>query len=140
MAGACLGVVSILTRKLSDISFSVALFYAGVVAVLLTSAIICLDSKIRGTPILTFSYSFSQYMFVLIAIICNFSSLSTCTIAYQNDNPAYLGIINYQQLVYAFIADIFVFHVPVQGLLQISAICILVAMNLVLIFSRLKNK
>ena len=81
MTGASLGIVSILTRKLSDISFSVTLFYAGAVSVFVMSTVIYFDSKFRGTPLLTFSYSMKQYMYVLLAVTSNFAALSTCTIA-----------------------------------------------------------
>ena len=81
LTGACLAIVSILTRKLSDISFSVALFYAGAVSVFVMSAVIYFDSKFRGTPLLTLSYSMNQYIYVLLAVTSNFAALSTCTIA-----------------------------------------------------------
>ena len=82
LTGISIGGVNVFSRKLSDLSFSVQLFYVGVVMSVSTSAIIYFDYKLRGTPIMTFSYSFDQYVLIACTAVSNFISISTATIAF----------------------------------------------------------
>ena len=82
LTGVCIGGVNVFSRKLSDLSFSVQLFYVGIVMTVSTSVIIFGDNKLRGTPVMTFSYSFDQYVLILSTAVANFISISSATIAF----------------------------------------------------------
>ena len=73
-------------------------------------------------------------------MLCNFAGLMCYVGACQNDNPAILQILSYSGLVYAFLIDQFIFKLPMQGNMQLVAVFILISMNVLLIWSRLKNK
>ena len=96
LTGICIGGVNVFSRRLSDLSFSVQLFYVGIMMSVATSAIIFGDYKLRGTPVMTFSYSFDQYVLILSTAVSNFISISSATIAFQNDNPGFISILNNQ--------------------------------------------
>ena len=96
LAGTSLGAVNVFSRKLSDVSFALQLFYVGVTIAVSSVFLIGGAKWIFDTPVLTFSYSLSQYGLILATALTNFLSIATHTIAFQNDNPGFLAILNNQ--------------------------------------------
>ena len=82
LSGFCIGGVNVFSRKLSDLSFSVQMFYVGILMTVVTSVIIFADNKLRGTPVMTFSYSFDQYVPMVGMAVANFISISAGTVAF----------------------------------------------------------
>ena len=96
LAGTSLGAVNVFSRKLSDVSFALQLFYVGV-CIVATSVVLILGNKyLFDAPALTFKYSLHQYVLILATAVTNFISIATHTIAFQNDNPGFLAILNNQ--------------------------------------------
>ena len=93
------------------IPFSVVLFYYGVMAFGVAVVMVVTHSLITGQSVSIFSYSKKQYSITLGSCILNFLGLVCNCIAMQNDNPAFLSILGYSSLLYAFLADTFIFHV-----------------------------
>ena len=96
LAGTSLGAVNVFSRKLSDVSFALQLFYVGVAIVASTVVIILGNKFLFDASVLTFSYSLNQYVLILATAVTNFISIATHTVAFQNDNPGFLAILNNQ--------------------------------------------
>ena len=88
------------------------LFYSSSVAAIIALIILFSDHILNQSPLMTLSYSLTQYVLIVLAMSCNFAGLSCFVVACQNDNPALLQILNYSGLVYAFLIDQFVFELP----------------------------
>ena len=82
LAGASLGAVNVFSRKLSDVSFALQLFYVGIAITASTVILIIGNKCLFDAPILTFSYSLNQYVLILGTAVTNFISISPHTIAF----------------------------------------------------------
>ena len=81
----------------------------------------------------------NQYFWTSLSSSLNFAGLSFHCIALQNDNPAFLTILGYATLIYAFFADTFIFEDKIQGVLQLTGVGMILIMNLLLVCSKLKE-
>ena len=73
--------IAVLNRLLEDVPTSVALFYAGAVAVIISIVMSFSEHFITEKPIQTFSYGLSEYCFIIVACLSNFVALSFLVIA-----------------------------------------------------------
>ena len=81
ITSACLGFLSVLNRVLTGISFSVQLFYAGCVATIIALIFLFSDHILNQSPLMTLSYSLTQYVLIALAMSCNFAGLSCFVVA-----------------------------------------------------------
>jgi len=102
----CNGAVSVATRLMQKMNWSVILFYYSVVA-LVTVTIVYLATAGEFSRI--YSYNAEQYKYIVITSCLNVVSLSCRTISNQNEKSGIISMIGYIGIVYACLFDFFVF-------------------------------
>ena len=104
------------SRRMQDVPFSILLFYLGLLSFPIAVLTILVESLLLNQNLRILTYSTTQYISLITPSFVNFFVLLTQCIAMQNDNPAFLTILGYSSLIYAFAADTFIFKVSVNGL------------------------
>lgn len=128
---------SLLTRVLYQVEASVILAWYGVLATILLFLGGCIEAMVLGQTFYFVDYSAMQWGLILVIGILLTVTLTLYTIAMQNENPAFLSLIGYVGVVYAFIGDIFLFHVEFTTLELITAF-LLVALTALVICDKLR--
>lgn len=104
--------VGVCTRKLKALHFSIIMFTYAWIASLILLVFLTVDyfatQKIGTTPRI-FTYSKENYLLMFGCALFNAFGMNLLTIARQSYKLAFVMIISYSTLVYAFIADMAVF-------------------------------
>ena len=124
--------LTLLSRRMQDVSFSVLTFWYGCIAVPISTIVIFGESWINQTSIRFFDYAASQYGWMLLITTMNFSAFCAQTIASQNERSGYVTLLGYIGLVCSFLGDYFAFHEVPNGL-EVFGVCLILLINIVLI-------
>ena len=99
-------VVGVVVRKLRNIHYAHILFYYGALSVVIFSSYLLYDGKYTIV-----SYSYKQYLLLLLVTILNTVSKNFETLAFQTEKSSFISLIGYSYVIYAFILDIFYFNI-----------------------------
>jgi len=115
---------NVLSRKLKNVHFSVLCFYHPIVGTTIAVAIMLVNFILTGaTPGI---YSAEIYGYLGLCCACDFININSTNIAFQNDSSGFIAIIGYMSMVYGFLADEFIFHLPITGYDLLGAVLIAV--------------
>ena len=105
--------VGVCTRKLKQLHFSIIMFTYAWVASLILIVFLTIEYFVTqfGQIPRIFTYSRENYLLMFGCALFNAFGMNLLTIARQSYKLAFVMIISYSTLVYAFIADLAVFHV-----------------------------
>ena len=117
---------------MQKIPFAVLNVYYGIFAFFATVLMIVGEAIIMDKPLRIFSYDRNQYLITILASVINFGTISSQTIAMQNERPGFVALLGYIGLVYAFLSDTFIFHERFSPL-ELAGITIIIVLNLMLI-------
>lgn len=131
----CYAVVSILTRQMQSMHFSVMLFYYSIVASVCSALMILCQAWIKDEPIRLFTYDGEQWLFLCSVSVVNFIGLNCQTIALQNERSGFITLLGYIGLVYAFLGDIFIFNETFQWL-ELLGVAVVLSLNIALICAK----
>lgn len=135
-----MAVVVVTTRKLRKIHYSIMLFNYGLIATVLygTCAILMwlADPNAKAWPSI-FYYGRQQWINLAVIAVFNTTAQYFATQAFQRGKSSFVTIVGEVNTVYAFLFDLFIFHVDFQPLQIVGALTV-VTFTLALICQ--KNK
>jgi EamA domain-containing membrane protein RarD len=103
--------VGVITRKLQNIHFSTTLTTYAILGSIFLFLILVIESLASWTaPRLFTDYSSSQFGWIVLASAVNLLALILNILASQNGKTAIIQVLHYMALIYAFLADFFVFN------------------------------
>ena len=124
--------VTLLCRSLQRINFSVILFWLGAVAVPVNFIMILGESWFSDIEIRLWSYSASQYGWMLMITVLNFIGFCAQTIAAQNERSGFVTLLGYIGLVYSFLGDLLIFNeMPIA--LEVVGVALIFVNNLIVV-------
>jgi len=106
--------MNICNRRLQGTHFSVVMFFHGALGFtvpLVITLIYC-----ACTDLTMFQYAAAGWLWICMGGLSDLLACSFNVIAFQNDESAFISVLNYSQVFYAFILDIFVFEESINGL------------------------
>ena len=110
-----MSLISVSTRRLKSIDYSVIQFYYGAVSSILIGLIILIQSLNRGT--LPFSgVSLTTWLELVAASVVNMVAQAMMTVCNQRGNPATVGLLSYVAVFYSFMADLLIFGISFTAL------------------------
>lgn len=113
-------IIAVSSRVLKQVNFAVIMFNYGLIQALIFGFIL-LGIYAQNTR-LPFNYdSISTYAELLISNLANVAGLSLVLIAYQNANPAIVGMFMYLGVAYNFLADFIIFNSQISTLQLLGA-------------------
>ena len=113
-------IIAVSSRVLKQVNFAVIMFNYGLIQALIFGFIL-LGIYAQNTR-LPFNYdSISTYTELLISNLANVAGLSLVLIAYQNANPAIVGMFMYLGVAYNFLADFIIFNSQISTLQLLGA-------------------
>ena len=101
--------INVLARKMKDLHYSIIQFWFSAIGLVILLVYMVLDSIIRVELPNMLSYDGSQWKYLTLTGVFSAANLTCLVIAYQNDKSATIALLAYIALVYAFLADIFIF-------------------------------
>jgi len=113
---------NVLNRSLKEVHFSVLLFYHTLIGSMLCLLIFGTYSAVKGVPFL--SNTREGWVIIVISGVLDFVCVGSMIIAYQSDTTAFVSLLGYSQVVYAFLIDIFVFKQTITGFQLFCALVI----------------
>ena len=125
--------IAVMARTMKHIHFSVIMFWFSFIGVILMSTALAFISVLSNDATGIFNYEWPQYYPLILTGIFSASNLTCLTIAYQSDNSSTVSLLSYISLVYAFMADVLIFHHHFQPL-EIAGALIITTFNLASIF------
>lgn len=105
----CYALVSVLTRKMQALHYSIVLFYYAIFSVLALMAILIIESYIKDEPLRILTLSWYQIGLMTLTSTFNTFGLVFNTIALQNEKSGFITSIGYISIVYSFMGDLIVF-------------------------------
>ena len=109
IASVTLSAIGVLTRQLQHLHYLVQLAHYQLFAMLALAVIVFGESLFLWKPLRLTSYSFYQWKLLVLASALNSIFLQFQTIAFKLERTGFLMLIGYIGLIYAFLADIFIF-------------------------------
>ena len=106
----CFGLVSVLTRKMNKVHFTIVLFYYSLSATLVVLGLMVSINAYNGVPTQLWHYTGEQYSILLGLSAFNTVAMFFNTRALQLESSGFITTINQMGIVYAFLGDIFLFH------------------------------
>lgn len=106
----CYSLISVLTRKMQKIHYSVVLFYYGVFSVVTLTVALVIESFVKDEPLRFIRMSWMQLAVINVASGFNCVGIVSHTIATQNEKSGFITSIAYVSLIYAFCGDLFIFE------------------------------
>lgn len=130
----CYSLVSVLTRKMQKIHYSVVLLYYGAFSVVTLTSVLVIESFLNGEPLRFIHVTWEQLFIMAVASSFNTVGIISHTISLQNEKSGFITAIGYVSLVYAFAGDLLIFgqNFSIQ---EVIGVAIIVAAILCLIFS-----
>lgn len=116
-------------RRLKNVHFAIVLFYHSIFGFLISGVIIILKSLITGDAIMIFNFTGTQYLFILCGCAFDWLSLSLQTRAFQLDSSAFLSLVGYSSIVYAFVLD-FVINGETITLIELMGVLMILAVTI----------
>ena len=112
--------IAVSSRVLKQVNFAVIMFNYGLTQALIFGFIL-LGLYTQNTR-LPFNYdSFTTYAELLISNLANVAGLSLILVAYQNANPAIVGMFMYLGVAYNFLADFILFNAQISSMQIVGA-------------------
>ena len=139
LTSVCYASVSILTRKMQKITFSVISFYYSCLAFPIVCIMILGESWVHGHAIRLWSYDGEQYAWMCGLSTINFFGLNAALIAMQNERSGFVTMMGYIGVVYAFLGDILIFNEKLAWL-EVVGILIVLTMNISLVCSKFQKE
>jgi len=99
----------VLNRTLKEISFSVVMFYHGLIGVLLTMLAISSDMYVNGSEFRLAQYPSHIFWLTVFSGLLDGLRGYCMTIAFQSDSSGFVSLFGYINVAYAFAADVFIF-------------------------------
>lgn len=142
--------ITVMTRKMKEIHFSILLFYYGMIASTVVGVYLGLEYLVQSvngtyTPVNSTCTSFrflcynsTQWGTLLIIGVLNAASMNFMTIAMQLEDGAFVNSILYIQLVYALIIDLTYFEIKFN-VYEIVGAAIILVFNIGSIVYKVKN-
>ena len=113
------------------------MFWFSAIGVLVLDAFLACNAFIFQEVPQIFRYSAEQYFYLSMTGVFSALNLTCLTIAFQNDKSATVSLLAYIALVYAFLADIFIFkHDFVK--LELAGAFVITFFNLFTIIYKMK--
>ena len=128
----CEASVTLLSRSLQDVNFSVLLFWYGVVAVPANLLIVLCEAYVNSHSFRLLEYDAGQYMWMLLIAFFNFIGVCSQTIAAQNERSGFVTLLGYIGLVYAFMGDLLIFS-EVPNALEVIGVGVILILNVVVV-------
>lgn len=105
----CYALVSVLTRSMQALHYSIVLFYYAIFSVLALMAILVAESYIKNEPLRILTLSWYQIGLMTLTSTFNTFGLVFNTIALQNEKSGFITSIGYISIVYSFMGDLIIF-------------------------------
>jgi drug/metabolite transporter (DMT)-like permease len=105
----CYSLVSVLTRKMQKIHYSVVLVYYGAFSVIALTLVLVIESLLNGEPLRFINVTWEQLLVMAVASSFNTVGIISHTISLQNEKSGFITAIGYVSLIYAFAGDVFIF-------------------------------
>jgi drug/metabolite transporter (DMT)-like permease len=99
----------VLNRTLKEISFSVVMFYHGLIGVVLTIMFISGDMVVNGSDFRLAQYPSHIFWLTVFSGLLDGLRGYCMTIAFQSDSSGFVSLFGYINVAYAFAADVFIF-------------------------------
>ena len=118
-------VITVQSRMLQGYHFIVLQFWVAAFSVLFTGAILVIENLSTGGPFRAFQYDGTQYLWIAGIAVSQILCMMAKIITFQNERPAFVSIMTYVSIVYAFAGDIVVFDKVPYPLTVIGCVIIL---------------
>ena len=116
-------VSAVSTRRLKTMHFSVLQFYLASVSTL--SSLIWLIVMATQQEIFAFEGAV-PWVEIVVGSLCDYFSQMLMIFMMQSMNPAVVGMFSYVKVFYAFLSDIFIFHMTLSTLQLVGCIAVFV--------------
>ena len=103
------GMLAVLARTMKDIHFSILMFWFSAIGVFVLNIYLGCNAFMRKELPTIFTYNKEQYFYLGMTGVFSALNLTCLTIAFQNDKSATVSLLAYIALVYAYLADIFIY-------------------------------
>ena len=130
--------MNISNRRLQGTHFSVVMFFHSLLGFTIPLLIVVLYCVITGATF--FQYVPAGWLWLSIGALCDLIGCIFNVTAFQNDESAFIAVIQYSQVFYAFLVDIFAFKQGITGLQLILALSIMAATCSVAVYKLIKSQ
>jgi len=128
----------VLNRKLKSVHFLVIQFYHAILGLIFAITFLLLEHYMLGIDWRV--HPMHVMAGLLLACVLDFICMNTQTIAFQKDSSGFVSIIGYIGVLYAFLADTFIFHDSISTVEMASAFVILLVTMSVTVFKLRENQ
>jgi len=114
------------------------MFFHSALGFTIPLVITLLFCAITGTTF--FQYDAAGWTWLTIGALCDLVGCIFNVIAFQNDESAFIAVVQYSQVFYAFVVDIVAFNQGITGLQLVLALSIMAATCSVAVYKLLKSE
>ena len=114
---------NVINRYLKGLHYAMVIFYHALCGLTLAASYILIEHFVTGNPFRT--YTADQYKTILLCCFFDFCAVNCQTLAFQNDTSGFVSLIGYMGVIYAFMADVFIFDVTISPVEIVGALLIL---------------
>ena len=129
--------LNVLARTMKDLHYSLIQFWFSAIGLAFLIVYIIISCCVRGDWPTFFYYDGEQILFLVGTGVFSALNLTCLVIAYQNDGSAFVSLLAYIALVYAFLADITIFKLTFVAM-EISGAAVITFFNVFTIWYKMK--
>jgi len=110
----CMGLaeafINLYNRMMADVDWFVVMFCHSAIGLISPLIVICIEALFKGEFRIFTTYTSRQWSLLMLGAVLDFVILSASVIASQATSLTFISLVMYLLVVYAFLADILIFH------------------------------